>query len=117
ASLAAKGLGLEDVRNALVAASVDRPKGAIESTDQSISLDANDQLYDAAQYGDVMIAYKYGAPVRIKDVGEVVNSVPNTRLVAWFGDQRSEGIAIQKTPGATTVDVVDRIKALMPKLA
>jgi len=117
ASLAAKKLGLEDVRNALVAASVNRPKGAIEGSHQSIALDTNDQLYDAAQYGKVIIAYKNGAPVRIKDVGDVVDSVQNTRLVAWFGDQRSEGIAIQKTPGANTVDVVDRIKALMPKLA
>ena len=98
-------------------ASVNRPKGAIENSNQSIALDTNDQLYDAAQYGNVIIAYKNGAPVRIKDVGEVVNSVQNTRLVAWFGDQQAEGIAIQKTPGANTVDVVDRIKALMPKLA
>jgi len=116
ASLAAKRLGLEDVRNALVAASVNRPKGAIEGSDQSIALDTNDQLYDAAQYGNVIIAYKNGAPVRIKDVGDVVNSVQNNRLVAWFGDQRSEGIAIEKKPGANTIAVVDRIKALMPKL-
>src|SRR5579885_3618932 len=91
AALAAKKLGLEDVRTALIAASVNRPKGAIESTDQSIALDTNDQLYDGTQYGNVMIAYRNGAPVRIKDVGDVVNSVQNTRLVAWFGHQRSEG--------------------------
>src|SRR6516225_3687306 len=116
ASLAAKGLGLEDVRNALVAATVNRPKGAIEGSDQSISLDTNDQLYDAAQYRNVIIAYKNGAPVRIKDVGDVINSVQNNRLVAWFGAHRSEGIAIEKKPGANTIAVVDRIKALMPKL-
>ena len=116
ASLAAKGLGLEDVHNALVAASVNRPKGAFEGSDQSISLDTNDQLYDAAQYRNVIIAYKNGAPVRIKDVGDVINSVQNNRLVAWFGDHRSEGIAIQKKPGANTIAVVDRIEELMPKL-
>ncbi|HTR88178.1 MAG TPA: efflux RND transporter permease subunit, partial [Reyranella sp.] len=116
ASLAAKGLGLEDVRNALVAASVNRPKGAFENSEQSISLDTNDQLFDAAQYGNVIVTYKNGAVVRVKDVGVVVNSVQNTRLVAWFGDQRAEGIAIQKKPGANTIDVVDRITALMPKL-
>jgi hydrophobe/amphiphile efflux-1 (HAE1) family protein len=116
ASLAAKGLGLEDVRNALVAASVNRPKGAIEGLDQSIALDTNDQLYDAAEYGNVIIAYKNGAPVRIKDVGEVINSVQNNRLVSWFGAHRAEGIAIQKKPGANTIAVVDRVKALMPKL-
>ena len=116
ASLAAKGLGLEDVRSALAAATVNRPKGEIEGPNQSIALDTNDQLVNAAQFGNVIIAYKNGAPVRIKDVGDVINSVQNARLVSWFGDQRAEGIAIEKEPGANTIDVVDRIKALMPKL-
>jgi hydrophobe/amphiphile efflux-1 (HAE1) family protein len=117
ASLAAKRLGLEDVRNALVAASVNRPKGAFENSNQSISLDTNDQLFDAAQFGNVIIAYKNGALVRVKDIGAVINSVQNNRLVSWFGDQRAEGIAIQKKPGANTIDVANRITALMPKLA
>ena len=116
ASLAAKGLGLEDVRNALVAATVNRPKGEIEGEHQAIALDTNDQLFDAAQYGNIIMAYKNGAPVHIKDVGDVINSVQNERLRSWFGDQRAEGIAIQKEPGANTVAVVDRIMALMPKL-
>ena len=116
ASLAAKGLGLEDVRNALVAATVNRPKGEIEGEQQAIALDTNDQLFDAAQYGNIIMAYKNGAPVHIKDVGDVINSVQNERLRSWFGDQRAEGIAIQKEPGANTVAVVNRIMALMPKL-
>ncbi len=77
ASLAAKGIGLEDVRNALVNATVNKPKGEIEGEHQAIALDTNDQLFDAAQYGNVIIAYKNGAPVRIKDVGDVINSVQN----------------------------------------
>ncbi len=116
ASLAAKGLGLEDVRNALVAATVNGPKGEIEGEQQAIALDTNDQLFDAAQYGNIIMAYKNGAPVHIKDVGDVINSVQNERLRSWFGDQRAEGIAIEKEPGANTVAVVDRIMALMPKL-
>ncbi len=116
ASLAAKGLGMEDIRSALIAATVNNPKGAIEGEHQSISIDTNDQLFNAAQFGDIIVAYRNGAPVRIKDVGEVINSVQNLRLRAWFGDQRAEGIAIQKAPGANTIDVVDRIQALMPKL-
>jgi hydrophobe/amphiphile efflux-1 (HAE1) family protein len=116
AALAAKGIGLEDVRNALVAATVNRPKGEIQGEHQAIALDTNDQLYNAAQYGNVIIAYKNGAPVRLKDVGDVINSVQNNRLLSWFGDQRAEGIAIEKAPGANTIDVVDRIEALMPKL-
>ena len=101
ASLAAKRLGLEDVRNALVAASVNRPKGAIESSDQSIAIDTNDQLYDAAQYGNVMIAYRNGAPVRIKDVGDVIElgaEHPAGRVVrrpAGRGHRHPEGAGRQ----------------------
>jgi hydrophobe/amphiphile efflux-1 (HAE1) family protein len=116
AALAAKGIGLEDVRNALAAATVNNPKGEIEAAHQAIALDTNDQLFDAAHYQNVIIAYRNGAPIRIKDVGDVINSVQNERLRSWFGDQRAEGIAIEKAPGANTIDVVDRIQALMPKL-
>ena len=116
AALAAKGIGLEDVRSALANSTVNNPKGEIEGEHQAIALDTNDQLFNAAQYGNVIIAYKNGAPVRVKDVGDVVNSVQNTRVLSWFGDQAAEGIAIQKAPGANTIEVVDRIKALMPKL-
>ena len=116
AALAAKGIGLEDVRNALVAATVNNPKGEIETAHQAIALDTNDQLFNAAQYGNIIVAYRNGAPVRIKDVGDVINSVQNERLRSWFGDQRAEGIAIEKVPGANTIDVVDRVQALMPKL-
>ena len=116
ASLAAKGLGMEDVRNALVAATVNNPKGEIQTEHQAIALDTNDQLFDAKSYGNIIIAYKNGAPVRIKDVGDAIDSVQNNRQLSWFGDQRAEGIAIQKAPGANTIAVVDDVQALMPKL-
>jgi hydrophobe/amphiphile efflux-1 (HAE1) family protein len=116
AALAAKGLGMEDVRTALVAATVNNPKGEIQTEHQAIALDTNDQLFKAAQYGDVIIAYKNGAPVRIKDVGDAVDSVQNERMRSWFNNQRAEGIAIQKAPGANTIAVVDAARALMPKL-
>jgi hydrophobe/amphiphile efflux-1 (HAE1) family protein len=116
AALAARGIGLEDIRTALANATVNNPKGEIEGEHQAIALDTNDQLFDAAQFGDVIIAYRNGAPVRIKDVGDVINSVQNLRLRSWFGDQRAEGIAIEKAPGANTIAVVDRVKGLIPKL-
>src|ERR1700746_3253289 len=116
ASLAAKGLGMEDVRNALVAATVNNPKGEIQTEHQAIALDTNDQLFDAKSYGNIIIAYKNGAPVRIKDVGDAIDSVQNERVRSWFGDQRAEGIAIQKAPGANTIAVVDDVQALIPKL-
>jgi hydrophobe/amphiphile efflux-1 (HAE1) family protein len=115
-ALAAKGLGMEDVRGALVAATVNNPKGEIQTEHQAIALDTNDQLFKAAQYGNIIIAYKNGAPVRIKDVGDAIDSVQNERVRSWFNDQRAEGIAIQKAPGANTIAVVNDIQALMPKL-
>ena len=116
AALAAHGIGLEDVRNALVNATVNEPKGSIEGANQIVALETNDQLFDAQAYGNIIIAYRNGAPVRIKDVGDALDSVQNARLGAWFDNKAAEGVAIQKAPGANTVALVDTIKALMPKL-
>jgi hydrophobe/amphiphile efflux-1 (HAE1) family protein len=115
-ALAAHGIGLEDVRNALAGATVNLPKGAIEGAHEVVALETNDQLFNAAAYGNLIVAYRNGAPVRVKDVGEVVNSVQNARVGAWFNNLAAEGLAIQKAPGANTIALVDTIKALMPKL-
>ncbi len=114
--LAARGIGLENVRNALVASTVNEPKGEIEGTHKAISLDTNDQLFDAGQYANVIIAYKDGAPVRIKDVGKAVNSIQNLYVGAWFDNRPAEGIAIERAPGANTIELVKRIEKLMPTL-
>jgi hydrophobe/amphiphile efflux-1 (HAE1) family protein len=115
-ALAAHAIGLEDVRNALVNATVNEPKGAIEGSDEVVALETNDQLFNAEAYGNIIIAYRNGAPVRVKDVGNALDSVQNARVGAWFNNKPAEGIAIQKAPGANTVALVDTIKALMPKL-
>jgi hydrophobe/amphiphile efflux-1 (HAE1) family protein len=115
-ALAAHGVGLEDVRNALVAATVNGPKGAIEGAHQVTALDTNDQLFNASQYGNVIITYRNGAPMRVKDVGDAIDSVQNMYVGAWFDNRPAEGIAIQRAPGANTIELVSRIKALMPHL-
>jgi hydrophobe/amphiphile efflux-1 (HAE1) family protein len=115
-ALASRGIGLEEVRNALVASTVNEPKGAIEGAHQAVALDSNDQLFNAAQYGNVIITYRNGAPVRIKDIGKAVNSVQNLYVGAWFNDQPAEGIGIQRADGANTIELVHRIKKMMPKL-
>src|SRR5438874_4079434 len=115
AALAAHGIGLEDVRNALVNATVNEPKGAIEGPDEVVALETNDQLFNAEAYGNIIIAYRNGAPVRIKDVGNALDSVQNVRVGAFFNNKPAEGIAIQKAPGANTVALVDTIKALMTR--
>ena len=116
AALASHGIGLEDVRAALATATVNQPTGGIEGLHEVRQIDTNDQLMDASQYREVLIAFRNGAPVRLKDVGDVLDSVQNARVGAWFNNEPSEGIAINKAPGANTIDLVDRVKALMPQL-
>jgi hydrophobe/amphiphile efflux-1 (HAE1) family protein len=116
AAVAAHGIGLEDVRSALVNATINEPKGSIEGDNQVVALETNDQLFDAKAYGDIIVAYRNGAPVRVKDVGDVLDSVQNARVGAFFNNRPAEGVAIQKAPGANTVSLVDTIKELMPKL-
>jgi hydrophobe/amphiphile efflux-1 (HAE1) family protein len=116
AALAAHGIGLEDVRNAIVNATVNRPKGEIEGENQVVALDTNDQLFNGAQYREVIIAYRNGAPVRVKDIGDAFDSVQNTRLGAWFNNLPAEGVAVQKAPGTNMIALVDQIKALVPRI-
>jgi hydrophobe/amphiphile efflux-1 (HAE1) family protein len=115
-ALASRGLGFEDVRNALVATTLDRPKGNLEGAHQTYTLDANDQLFDAAACDNVIIAYRNGAPVRVKDVGRAINSTQYARSGSWFFDTKAEGLAVQKQPGANTIQLVDTIKAMVPKI-
>src|SRR5712692_5354064 len=115
-AIAAKGIGLEDVRGALVNATVNVPKGSIEGEQRITALETNDQLFDAKSFGEVIVAFRNGAPVRIKDIGNVIDSVQNVRIGAFFNNKPAEGIAIQKAPGANTVALVDTIKNLMPQL-
>jgi hydrophobe/amphiphile efflux-1 (HAE1) family protein len=115
-ALATRGIGLEDVRNALAAATVNRPKGNLESKNRTITLDSNDQVLDAAGYRKLIVAYRKGAPVRVEDVANVFDGNQNARTGAWFEHKDAELLAIQREAGANTVQVVDNIKALLPHL-
>src|SRR5580693_5250394 len=115
-ALASRGIGLEDVRNALLTATVDRPKGVLEGAHQTFTLDTNDQLFNAEAYRNVIIAYRNGAPVRLKDIGNVVDSVQNERIGAWYYDTPAEGLAIQRQAGANTIELVNSIQTLLPRL-
>jgi len=114
--LATRGIGFEDVRNALNATTLDRPKGTLENDHQTYTLDTNDQLFKAAQFNDVIIAYRNGAPVRVKDVGQAIDAKQNARIGAWFFDQPAEGLAIQRQAGANTNQLVDTINAEIPHI-
>src|SRR5271166_1076824 len=115
-ALAARGISLEDVRNALMTATVDRPKGTLGGARQVFTLDTNDQLFNAASFGNIIVAYRNGAPVRLKDVGDVIDATQNERIGAWYFDTPAEGLAIQRQAGANTIELVDTIKSIIPRL-
>jgi hydrophobe/amphiphile efflux-1 (HAE1) family protein len=115
-ALAARGIGLEDVRTALTAATLDEPKGNLEGPHQTYAIDTNDQLFTANAYKNVIIAYRNGAPIRVKDVGDVIDSSQLSRTGAFSKGKPAEILLIRRQSGANTVDVVNQIKALMPSL-
>jgi multidrug efflux pump len=116
AKLASLGLSLEDVRVAMGTANVDQAKGNFESDRQSFLIGANDQILQASGYGPVIIAYRKGAPVRLQDVANVVEDVENSRQAAWTNETPAVILNVQRQPGANTIQVADRIKALLPQL-
>ncbi len=114
--LASYGLGLEDIRAALVAASVDQAKGNFESPYEIYTIGANDQILKSSDYQNIIVAYRNGAPVRLSEVATVLDDVENTKQAAWMNEAPAVIVNIQRQPGANTIAVVDRIKALLPQL-
>ncbi|KMN83875.1 multidrug transporter [Chromobacterium sp. LK11] len=114
--LAALGLTLEDVRTAIASANVNQAKGSFDGPHQASTIDGNDQLKSADEYRGVVIAYRNGAPIRLSDVAQVVDSAENTRLAAWAGATPAIILNVQRQPGANVIQVADRIKSLLPQL-
>ncbi|MGB9334477.1 MAG: multidrug efflux RND transporter permease subunit [Candidatus Acidiferrales bacterium] len=115
-SLASYGLSLEDLRSALAAANVDQAKGNIDGPRQAFTIGANDQIFSSADYKPVILGYKNGAPVRVQDVANVIDSVENATQAAWMNDSPAVIMNIQRQPGANIINVVNRIEALLPAL-
>ncbi|NJA05440.1 MdtB/MuxB family multidrug efflux RND transporter permease subunit [Methylococcaceae bacterium WWC4] len=115
-ALAAYGISLEDVRAAIAAANVSQPKGSINGPTRAATIDSNDQLRSAAEYRDLVVAYKNSAPVKLTDVASVIDGAENVRLAAWANDKAAIIVNIQRQPGANVIEVVDRIQELLPKL-
>jgi hydrophobe/amphiphile efflux-1 (HAE1) family protein len=113
-ALASRGIGLEDVHNALNAATLDEPKGNLEGEHQVVTLDTNDQLFNAQAFSNVIIAYRNGAPVRVKDVGRAIDSSQLPRTGAWYGTRQIELLLVRRQPGSNTLGVVDKVRAAMP---
>ncbi len=116
AKLVAKGLSLEDVRSQIAITTVDSPKGNIDGPKRAYTIYANDQLVDADKWNDVIIAYRNGGPLRIRDIGQAVAGPEDMKQAAWADGQRGVFLVIFKQPGANVIDTVDKIKAQLPRL-
>jgi multidrug efflux pump len=114
--LAAAGLTLDDVRTAIGNANVNQAKGSFDGPTRASTIDANDQLKSVEDYEKMIIAYRNGAPIRLSDVAKVVNSAENVQLAAWANERAAIIMNIQRQPGANVIQVVDRIKELLPQL-
>jgi multidrug efflux pump len=114
--LASYGLNMEDVHTAITATSVDQAKGSFDGPHQDFQINANDQLITAKDYNHVVVAFKNNAPVMLKDVANIVDGVENQKLAAWMNETPAVIVNIQRQPGANIIQVVDRVKALLPKL-
>jgi multidrug efflux pump len=116
AALASYGLNLEDLRTALTQTSVNTAKGNFDGPYQSYQIDANDQLLHSTDYHNVVVAYRNGAAVLVKDIARVLDGVENNKLAAWMNLTPAVILNIQRQPGANTISVVRKIKALLPQL-
>src|SRR3954470_18198709 len=114
--IASYGLNLEDVRTAITNTSLDSAKGSFDGPHQGVQINANDQLLSARDYNQVVVAYRNGAPVMLKDVAKIVDGIENTKQAAWMNQTPAVIVNIQRQPGANIIQVVDRVTALLPRL-
>src|SRR6516164_5728267 len=114
--LAAYGIALEDVRTAIVGANVAGPKGSLDGAHQSYTISANDQITAASVYGDIVVAFRNGAPVKVSDLADVVDGLENTKVGASYRGQPAIVIDVQRQPGANVIETVQRVRAELPRL-
>src|ERR1700728_1358109 len=115
-AMAAYGLNLDDLRTTISNANQNGPKGTLDGPSNAYTINTNDQIRNADDYGEVVAAYKNGAPVRLKDVTKLVSGAENSKLGGWMNNEPALILNVQRQPGANVVDVVDRIQALLPSL-
>ncbi|HRF73246.1 MAG TPA: efflux RND transporter permease subunit [Accumulibacter sp.] len=112
--LAARGIGIDEVQQAIASHNVNKPTGTLYGAQRAFSVEASGQLKDAAAYRPLIVAYRNGAPVRLSALGRVIDGVENDKYAAWYKDERTIILAIQRQPGTNTVELVDAIRALLP---
>jgi len=115
-AVAAQGLSMDDLRTAIAAANANQAKGSFDGPTRAYTIDANDQLRSADEYKSIIIAYKNGAPIYLTDVADVIEGAENSRLAAWMNETPAIIVNVQRQPGANVIEVVDRVKQLLPAL-
>src|SRR5277367_3850618 len=115
-ALAAYGLNLDDLRTTISVANQNGPKGTLDGPARAYTINTNDQIRSADEYGNIIIAYRNGSPVRMKDVATLASGAENTKLGGWMNKVPSLIVNVQRQPGANVVDVVNRINAMLPEL-
>jgi HAE1 family hydrophobic/amphiphilic exporter-1 len=113
-ALAARGVGINEVEQAVSQANVNLPTGTLYGRDRMFAVQATGQLQDAAAFRPVIVTYRNGSPIRLRELGTIVDSVQNDKVGAWFKGKRGIVLAIQRQPGTNTIEVVDQVKKLLP---
>jgi hydrophobe/amphiphile efflux-1 (HAE1) family protein len=113
-ALASRGIGINEVQQAIAQANVNLPTGTLYGKDRLFAVQANGQLFDAAAFRPLIVTYRNGSPIHLEQLGRVVDSVENDKLAAWFKDKRGIVLGIYRQPGTNTIEVVDAVKKLLP---
>src|SRR3954449_8011655 len=114
-ALAARGIGVDEIQTAVASANANTPVGTVTGNAQNLTIQANTQLRNADAFRDIIVAVRNNNPVRLGDVARVIDSVENTEIASWYDGKRALVLAVQRQPDANTVDVVDRVKTMLPK--
>ncbi|MBI2960636.1 MAG: efflux RND transporter permease subunit [Betaproteobacteria bacterium] len=113
-ALAARGIGINEVEQAVAQANVNLPTGTLSGKDRTFAVQATGQLFNAAAFRPIIVAYRNGSPIRLNEVGRVIDGVQNDKVAGYFKDKRGIILAVQRQPGTNTIAVVDEVKKLMP---
>ena len=113
--LATRGIGVDEVSQAIQGANTNLPTGTLQGAHQSYTIETSGELMEAKAYEPIIVTWRDGAPVYLRDVGRVIDAVENDKIASWFNDTRGVILAVQRQPGTNTIQIVDAIKGLMPE--
>jgi len=113
-ALASRKIGINEVASAIDAANVNLPTGVLDGTKQAYTIETSGQLFRAAAYRQMVVAYRDGSPVRLEEIGRVIDSVENAKTAGWYNNTRAIVLTIQRQPGTNTIEVVDNVRKLLP---